>query len=347
MGDDADGGRRGLRPRLTPGLLKVLEDHYRLPKAARPADLGGSSSLNLLLANGRHRCLVRVHRSHVSPGRLGAVHHVRGVLSGGGVPTARIIETRAGEPWVSWEGHLVEAEHYVDHDAAMNTWAQLAAGMPLLSCIHSRLDGLPIGYEGRAPLFANYIDPAEALPATRRGVRRIRSWNPSPGELAIAAAAERLAGQLADAEMELVPRLPQQLVHGDFWDNNIGFQAGRVALVADFDFMGERARIDDLALTLYFALSDLAHADLSAETLRRLTGLVTRYDQNLEAPLSAQERAALPLALARQPLWSIGGWVARLDDDDAARTHAAATGPALVTALRIAAELDRWQDAFA
>src|SRR5262249_46402223 len=156
-------------------------------------------------------------------------------------------------------------------------------------------------------------------PATRRGARRIRSWNPGPSGLAIAAAAERLAGQLAGAETELVPRLPRQLVHGDFWDNNIGFRRGRLILVADFDFLGERARIDDLPPPLYFPLPALARGDLSAPPLRRLPGLVARYDQNLDAPLSAQERAALPLALARQPLWSIGGWVARLDDDAAAR----------------------------
>jgi len=39
--------------------------------------------------------------------------------------------------------------------------------------------------------------------------------------------------------------------------------------------------------------------------------------------------------------------VARLDDDDAARAQAAATSPALAIALRIIAELDRWQNAFA
>jgi Ser/Thr protein kinase RdoA (MazF antagonist) len=347
MGDDANGGRRGLRPRLTPGLLRALEDHYELPKAARPVDLGGSSSLNLLLADDRDQRLVRVYRSHVTTGRLSAVHHVRRVLSAAGVPTAGIIETRGGEQWVSCEGHLVEAERYVEHDAAMNNWARLAAGMSLLGRIHSLLDGLPVGLGGRRPLFANYIDPAEALPATRRGAQRIRSWNPSPGEMAIAGSAERLAEQLAGAEMELAPHLPRQLAHGDFWDNNICFRAGRVVLVADFDFMGERARIDDLALTLYFALSDLAKGNLSAETLRRVTGLITRYDQNLDVHLSAQERAALPLAIARQPLWSIGGWVACLDHDDAARAHAVATGPALVTAHKVVAELDRWQDAFA
>jgi Ser/Thr protein kinase RdoA (MazF antagonist) len=347
MDDDADRGRRGLRPRLTPGLLRMLEDHYGMPKAAQPVDVGGSSSLNLLLPDGRNRRLVRVYRSYVTAARLGTIHHVRHVLSGAGVPTAPIIESRAGEPWVSWEGHLVEAEEYVEHDAAMNDWARLGAGMPLLARIHSLLDTVAVGEQGRRPLFANHIDPAEARSATRRAARRIRSWAPSPSELAVAAAAEQLAGQLAEAEAGLTACLPRQLVHGDFWDNNVGFRKGQLVLVADFDFMGERARIDDMALTLYFALSDLARGDLSAQTLRRVTGLVSRYDRNLDVRLSAEERAALPLAMARQPLWSIGGWVARLDDPNAARAHAAASSPALVTALRISAELDRWQDAFA
>jgi Ser/Thr protein kinase RdoA (MazF antagonist) len=45
--------------------------------------------------------------------------------------------------------------------------------------------------------------------------------------------------------------LPRQLAHGDFWDNNVLFRSGRVVSVTDFDFMGVRPRIDDLALTLY------------------------------------------------------------------------------------------------
>ncbi len=130
MGDDADGGRRGLRPRLTPGLLRVVEDHYGLSETARPVDLGGSSSLNLLLADGHIRVLVRVYRSYVTAGRLGAIHQVRRVLSSAGVPIARIIETRAGEPWARYRDHLVEAEEYVEHDAAMNDWTRLVAGMP-------------------------------------------------------------------------------------------------------------------------------------------------------------------------------------------------------------------------
>jgi hypothetical protein len=35
------------------------------------------------------------------------------------------------------------------------------------------------------------------------------------------------------------------------------------------------------------------------------------------------ERAALPLAIARQPLWAIGGWLATLDGEKTARDLAA------------------------
>jgi hypothetical protein len=75
--------------------------------------------------------------------------------------------------------------------------------------------------------------------------------------------------------------------------------------------------------------------------------LVASYDAGLEVPLSAAERAALPVAMARQPLSSIEGWVARLDDQAAARRHAASVEPELAAARQLMAELARWQDAFA
>ena len=117
-------------------------------------------------------------------------------------------------------------------------------------------------------------------------------------------------------------------------------------LLADFDFMGERARIDDLALTLWRARCDLAAEADPAADRARLGRLVAGYDAGLDIPLFETERAALPVAMARQPLSSIGGWVARLDDPAAARRHAASVGPELAAAREIMTELGRWQDAF-
>jgi Ser/Thr protein kinase RdoA (MazF antagonist) len=119
---------------------------------------------------------------------------------------------------VVFEGRLVEAEAYVDHDAVMDSWRRLEAGMALLAQVHNRLRDLEV------------------------------------------------AELVTQAEAGLVSGLARQPVHGDFWDNNVGFRGGRPVLVADFDFMGERARIDDLTLTLHCARCDLgAEAGLVQE----------------------------------------------------------------------------------
>jgi Ser/Thr protein kinase RdoA (MazF antagonist) len=346
--DDADGGRRGPRARPGPGLRRTLRDHWGLDWSAEAVDLGGSSSLNLLVGEADLRFVVRVHRPHVTPGRLGAIHQARRALLAGGVPCAPPVPTRHGAPWVGLEGRLVEVEAYVDHDAVMDSWGRLEAGMALLARTHNLLRDLAVGEEGRRPRFANHLASADVASCVRRGVERIRGWKqPTPAERHLAAVAEELAGLVTQAEAGLVARLPRQLVHGDFWDNNVGFRHGRPVLLADFDFMGERARIDDLALTLHCARCDLDVGGGPVEERARLGRLVASYDAALDLPLSAGERAALPLAMARQPLSSIGGWVARLDDQAAARRHAAGVAPELAAARQLMTELGRWQDAFA
>ena len=118
-------------------------------------------------------------------------------------------------------------------------------------------------------------------------------------------------------------------------------------LVADFDFMGERARVDDLALTLWCASFDLAAGVDPADELSRLRRLVVSYDAAAESHLSSAERATLPVAMARQPLSSIGGWVTRLDNEATARRHVAAVTPEVRAARRVMDHLGRWQDAVA
>ena len=345
--DDADGGRRGLRARPGPGLQRVLRDEWGLDRVAEAVDLGGSSSLNLLVGAAARRCVVRVHRPSVTPGRLGAIHQARGALLAGGVPCAPPVLTRQGAPWVNLEGRLVEVELYVDHDAVMDSWQRLEAGMVLLAQVHNRLRDLQVGQEVRRPRFANHLEPTEVVVSVGRGVERIRSWDPTAAERRLAGVAEELAELVSQAEVGLVVRLPRQLVHGDFWDNNVLFGHGRPVLLADFDFMGERARIDDLALTLWCARCDLGAEGGPAQDQARLGHLVDRYDAGLDLRLSAGERAALPLTMARQPLSSIGGWVARLDDQAAARRHAASVAPELEAVRQLMAELGRWQDTFA
>ena len=345
--DDAAGGLRGLRAPLSSALIQAVRDAYGFSGAEDIVDLGGASSLNLRVGEGGRRYVVRAYRPYVTSARLDDIQQVRRQLGAAGVPCSDVLLTRDARPWIVFDDRLVEVEHHVDHDVCMDSWERLESALPMLGHIHTILRGTTTGRAGRRPVFANHLESQIALDRTRRGTQRIRGWASSPSELHLADTADELAHLVTTLEHDLLSGLPRQLVHGDFWHDNVLFRSGDVVLVADLGFMGERARIDDLALTLYFTSLKYAEDSVSDDHLRRLRRLVDAYDSGLADRLSRAERAALPLALARQPLWSIGGWVALLDDEAAARQHAAGTSWALDWALSIVREINRWQTAFA
>jgi Ser/Thr protein kinase RdoA (MazF antagonist) len=345
--DDAGNGLRGLRATPSPRLFELLRDCYGLDSIGEARDLGGSSNLNLFVAAGGSRYVARVYRPYVSASRLEAIQWVRRELAKGGVPCAEEVPTRDGEPWTVIDGRLVEVELFVERDGDMDSWERLETGLPWLGRIHSLLRGVTVGPEGRTPLFANHIEPFDTLAWTLRGTRRVRGWGPSPSELRLIEAAEELAQRVTDAERVVVSSVVRQMVHGDFWDNNVFFREGRVVLVTDFDFMGERARIDDLALTLYYTNSTFSEDPVYDHRMSRLRRLVDAYDRGLDDPLTSVERAALPLAIARQPLWWVGRWLALLDDEGQARRGLAKMSWDVEWALQVIREAGRWQAAFA
>lgn len=352
--DNAGNGQRGSRAIPSARLIEQLRERYGLDEAEEPLDLGGSSCLTLRVSAGGDRCVARVYRPHVTPARLEAIQQVRRALARGGVPGPEGVPTREGEPWTVIDGRLVEVERFVESDECMDSWERLDAGLPWLGRIHSLLRGVAVNSDGRTPLFANHIEPGDALAGTQRAARRVRAWAPSAEELRLIEMAEELAERVAAAERDIAPLLPRQLCHGDYWDNNVYFRKAGTApegwsmvLVTDFDFMGERARIDDLALTLYYTNSTFSEDPLSDDRLGRLGRLVDAYEHGLDEPLSSAERAALPWALARQPLWWVGGWLALLDDEEVARRGLPEMAGDLTWALQVTREVGRWQAAFA
>lgn len=341
--DSAGGGLRGLRAAPSERLLEAVRNAYGVDLRGDAVDLGGSSNLNLAVRAGSDRLVLRVYRPHVLEERLGAIQDVRQHLSKR-IPCGGLLPTENGGTWIEVDGRLVEVELFVDHDGNMNTWARLEAGMALLASMHDALRELRPVPAARAPRFANYIAREEVVAGTRLGCARIRSW--AHPELDRAAqAAEELADAVAAIERRGSSSLPTQLVHGDYWDNNVLFTGEDVAFVTDFDYMGFRPRVDDLALTLYFSCLQFPESPVSDDQLRQLRRLVDAYDNASEHRLTAQERLALAPAIARQPLWSIGGWVASLDDENAAREHAKAATSEVYWALGVMRELERWQEA--
>lgn len=345
--DNAGNGLRGLRANMSPELLEALRDCYGIDSEEDIIDLGGSSSLNLLVSSGNCQYVLRVYRPYVTETRLRDIQLLKRELTACGVPCSEVVAARDGQTWIIFDDRLIEVEYYIEHDAKMDTWELLEAGLPTLGRLHTILQNIKVSADLERPLFANHIKPHDALNMTLQGTQRIRNWDELlPTELKLADAADELAHLVFAAEKGLVATLPRQLVHGDFWDDNVFFRDGSVVFVADFDFTGERARIDDLALTLYFTCLKYSEDQFSDNHLQRLRRLVDAYDSGLENPLTGAERAALPLAITRQPLWSIGGWVALLDDEESARQHAAGSCWEVEWALRVVYEIDRWREAF-
>jgi Ser/Thr protein kinase RdoA (MazF antagonist) len=333
------------RATVTPDLLRVLHAHYGLRPEDEPVDLGGSNNLNLHLPHADGGLVVRVYCPWTSPARLRAIQLARLALVSVGLPFADTVATVDGQTWVAFDGRVIEVERYVAGEN-MDIGAGLLHGMRVLGQIHDVLAGIDPPSAATTAPFPNHVEADQAFAWTRDGTATIRSGNPSADELRTAAVADTLAAELAGPELAIQSRLPRQLVHGDFWDNNVLFRNGEIVLVLDLDFMGERARIDDLALTLYYANSTLGAGYNSPERIATLRELVDSYDGGLTVKLSATERAALPYALARTVLCFVG-MLAFIQEAGSRSKLILEITPDLDWSLDLVRNVERWQTAFA
>lgn len=340
-------GVRDLDSRLTASdeLVAEVSRSFGLAPPDAWSDLGGSWTTNLRLDwPDREPLVVRLHRGSTSPARLAAVQAARQAVAAAGIPTVLPIPASDGSPFVVLGNRRpAELERYVRWNERMNTPPRLEAGFAVLGQVHDALRAGTIPPAARTTDYANHLHSEQAVAATRRGAERIHGWHDA-GLTQLAERGVRHIDAVAAAEEPLRAGQLSQLVHGDFWDNNVLYQDGVLAAVIDFDFMGERPRIDDLALTLYFFLLEPGRDLPKAADRAQVRRFVDAYDAGTTLPLSADERAALPLAIARQPAWSFGRWVNQLDEADA-RAHLSDIADELPVAETIMAELGPWQDA--
>jgi homoserine kinase type II len=336
------------RAAVTSELLDLLRDEYALDWDGDTVDLGGSNNLNLQLPveDGRTDGYVaRIYCPWTSPARLRGIQLARFTLVGEGLPFAETIATRDGETIVEHDGRVIEVERFVGGDV-MDLDDGLEVGLPVLARIHEVLAELdPPPGSSIAP-WPNHVEAEAAYAWTHQGTAALRAGSPSDTDLLVAGLAEDLAAELADVELPLHLDIWHQLVHGDFWDNNVLLREGEIVTVLDLDFMGERPRIDDLALTLYYTSSALGLDYPSAERIARLALLVDLYDDALTDELSDEERAALPYAIARTVLCFVGK-LALIDDREQRARIVDAIRPDLEWSLDIVRDPHRWRDAFA
>jgi homoserine kinase type II len=304
------------RAGLTPSLLALARDRFGLRWDGEPVDVGGTNT-NVRL--GAH--VIRVYAPWVTPGRVRFVQGLRAALRADGLPFTETAPALDGDTIALLDGRVVEVERVVE-GIRMDEARQLEGALPLLARIHEALARL--GAAGDAapevttPAYPNHVAAVEALGWAERAAAVVGSWTEATD--AERATAGRLV-ELATILAPLEPALDAQLVHGDFWDNNVLFDpddADRVAAVLDLDFCGPRPRVDDLALTLYYTTSERQEPAVAAEHRARLHRLVDAYDRGLERPLRDEERRAVPLSIARTVLFMARNLVA-VDDREAQR----------------------------
>ncbi|HVX43544.1 MAG TPA: phosphotransferase [Mycobacteriales bacterium] len=322
-------------------LVAQIAAAFGLAEPTAHTDLSAGWTTNLRLeVPGRGSLIARVH-TRTPADRLAAIQHARRVVAAAGIPALPPISPPDFVQLAG--GSLVELEPYIEWNAKMNTVPLLEKGFGVLARTHDALRKSAIPDAGRTAPRANHIAAEDAAEATRRGAARMRGWG-DPVLSRFADRVERHIDAVSAAELPLQPAQLRQLGHGDFWDDNVLFRDGELVALLDFDFLAERPRIDDLALTLYFFLLEPGRALPTAADRAQVRRFVAAYDAATDRPLSAAERAALPLAIARQPAWSVGRWIVGLDEPEA-REHAADAIGELPVAQAILAELPQWQDA--
>lgn len=323
-------------------LVDEIVRRYELGTYHGWHDFGGSSTTNVRIDLRDRGVVARVHRQTTSQERLTAIQAAKYAVARAGIPTPTPIPLEDGAGFTTLtSGHLVEIEPLLHWDTRMNNEALVERGHRVLAAVHNalRLADLPTA-AATAP-YANYIDPMAAVEASRHGVRRIHSWRNRQLSAFADAALDHIE-TVARLEAPLRAGQPQQIVHGDFWDNNVLFSGDTLVAVIDFDFMARRPRIEDLALTAYFLLLQPGRGLPTRTDARMLRRFVRAYDATADMPLGAEEKAALPLAIARQPAWSLGRWIVELPERDA-RRHTADVMSELPVAQAILTDIDYWQ----
>ena len=324
----------GPRAEFTDSFVRSAAKYFGLAGVTEYRALGGAFNLNVLVHTSSGAFVIRVYRPWVTPERLDFLHVMKKALLETGLPIPQPIAWVKGSQLGVHTDRLIEVERYIKNDGVADTWRRHEVAFSMLGRLHDALAKTVTASQFVPPKVHNYALPKEMLKWIEQTQFLIR-------QSGLGASAEAMrALQLCDEAKELLAiiqdcslrspttssygslrsptpsaygwvdtgyRLPKQLVHGDYGGANVVFNNEHIVAVLDFDLVDIHERVFDLAYSLYFAMGSLEYdKPLPERPWHRVTQVVEAYNQSTENPLSAMEWEALPIEMARVPLY----WVA-------------------------------------
>jgi Ser/Thr protein kinase RdoA (MazF antagonist) len=304
----------GPRATATPGLIEVVRTAWHLGEVTEIVDLGGTYNLNLRLRIERGNIVLRVYRPWVRPDRLAFVQSVRDGLRNHGLPVETALPTAEGSRSITSDHRLLEVESWWPDDGGTDSATRNVAAAGLLGRLHTALRATGSELPLVAAPVSNALSPTDFDGWLARTVRTITDVPGSDATARALRACRDVASIARDARHITRPALPRQLVHGDYGHGNVRFSGDTPSMIVDFDFLDTGERIVDLADLAFgphwmapFGQLDRPPADRDWDAVARL---IRQYDAASEEPLSDDEIAALPVAMAMVPLtWVAASWL--------------------------------------
>lgn len=297
----------GERATLSSDLLATLTQTYGLDAITTFSDLGGTYNLNLALHTATGHYVARVYRPWITVERLTALQALKRELYALQLPTILPLPTLADATFTLFEERLVELELFLVNNRAYDALPFYLQAATMLGRLHNGLRFVGTNLKLPEPRVANYAPP-ETLQAWVSYVQQhLHATEPHAVQAQkTCRAAQALLEPILVWWRNHREALPQQLIHGDYGLGNLAFDQREIVGLFDFDFVARRERLFDLAYTAFWMLYRLPIKPLGQNMWNSVRQFVEHYEQASVLPLTDMERFALPIEMARVPIY----WIA-------------------------------------
>ena len=287
---------------LTEGGLRRVVGQYALGElthACRSESGFVNENWGLETAQGRYFLKCR-HPDLRASGIIHAQHALVEHLRRASFPAPAIMRTTSNQTLFILDGDYVEVQEYIEHTPYEHGRENhLDAAARMLARYHRCVrDFAPDALTGRGELYSPAI-------VTARLADLIKAWRITETS-ALAGLAVRIGTHVADLKRRFAGHgeLPQLVIHGDYYADNLLFDGDRIVGVVDYDKARWQPRVAELAEALiYFASPRPVYLNhLVYPGVLRWAPL-TRFLRRYASGLSLEESEVLALPDHIRSIW--------------------------------------------